>query len=226
MAADYGEVKFFGAGGSPFARRVQIALKLKGIQYQHFEEDIFNKSELLLKYNPVHKKVPVLVHNEKPLAESLVILEYIDETWKNYPLLPQDPYQRASARFWSKFIDDKCLPALWKAAWTVDEKEREKGVVESYEALQYLENELNDKKFFGGETIGLVDLAANYIAFWLPLLQEVVGLNLLSNEKFPKLYAWSQEFVNHPVVKENLPPKDRLSGFFRARYASITANSK
>ena len=111
MAEGYGEVQLFGMGGSPFARRVQIALKLKGVQYTYFEEDLRNKSDLLLKYNPVHKKVPVLVHNGRPLVESLVILEYIDETWKDYPILPQQPYDKALARFWSKFIDDKV--SLW-----------------------------------------------------------------------------------------------------------------
>ncbi|KAI4354589.1 hypothetical protein L6164_003439 [Bauhinia variegata] len=113
-----------------------------------------NKSELLLKYNPVHKKVPVLVHNDKPLAESLVILEYIDETWKSgYPILPAQPYHRALARFWSSFIDEKFLtdvPGVWKAAWSLEDQEREKGIEESHEALQILENELNKKKFFGG----------------------------------------------------------------------------
>ncbi|XP_061376365.1 probable glutathione S-transferase [Gastrolobium bilobum] len=225
MAKDSGEVQLFGLGGSPFVRRVQIALKLKGIQYTYFEEDIRNKSDLLLKYNPVHKKVPVLVHNGKPLAESLVILEYIDETWENYPILPQQPYEKALARFWSRFIDDKCLPAISKAAWTMDKVEREKGIEESIEALQFLENELKHK-FFGGETIGLVDIAGAYLAFWLPVIEEAVGLKLLSSDKFPKLHKWSQEFTNNPVVKENLPPRDKLLGFFKARYAASITTSK
>ena len=107
MALSQEEVTLLGVTASPFVCRVKIALKLKGIEYKYVEENLGNKSEELLKYNPVHKKVPVFVHNDKPLAESLVIVEYIDETWNNNPILPSDPYQRALARFWSKFIDDK-----------------------------------------------------------------------------------------------------------------------
>lgn len=115
------------------------------------------------------------------------------------------------------------LPAIQEAAWTVEEKKREKAIDEANEGLAYLEKELKGK-FFGGDTIGIVDIAAAYIAFWLPLVEEAVGLKLLSPHKFPKLYQWSHEFCSHPVVKENLPPPSRLMGFFKARYASITAS--
>ncbi|XP_061370752.1 probable glutathione S-transferase [Gastrolobium bilobum] len=223
MATYQEEVKLLGIVGSPFVCRVQIALNLKGIEYKYLEEKFDNKSDVLLKYNPVYKKVPVLVHNEKPISESLVILEYIDETWKDNPILPAEPYQRALTRFWSKFIDDKCLAAAFKAAFTLDEKEREKGVEESSEALQFLEDELKDK-FFAGEKFGLVDITAVFIAFWIPVVQEVSGLQLFTNEKFPKLYRWSQEFINDPVVKESLPPRELLFAFFKARYESLVAS--
>ncbi|KAI9198698.1 hypothetical protein LWI28_020787 [Acer negundo] len=86
---------------SPFAMRVRIALAEKGIKYESKEEDLFDKSPLFLEMNPVHKKVPVLIHNGKPICESLIIVEYIDEVWhdKSTPLLPSDPYQRSQARF-------------------------------------------------------------------------------------------------------------------------------
>lgn len=103
-------MKLFRTWSSPFALRIVWALKIKGISdYETIFEDLPHKSPSLVKYNPVHKKVPVLVHNGNPIAESLVILEYIDETWKlaEAPLLPQDPYERAMARFWAKFGDDK-----------------------------------------------------------------------------------------------------------------------
>lgn len=94
---------------SPFVSRVEIALKLKGVEYKYELEKGGNLSDTLKKYNPIYKKVPVLVHNDKPISESLVILEYIDETWKQNPILPSDPYKRALARFWTKFIDDKVI---------------------------------------------------------------------------------------------------------------------
>ncbi|KAK6943583.1 Glutathione S-transferase, C-terminal [Dillenia turbinata] len=219
------EVKLIGAWGSPYIRRVETALKLKGIKYEYIEEDLSNKSPLLLQYNPVHKRVPVLVHNGKPIAESLVIIEYIDETWDGYAILPQDPYERAMARLWASFIDDKCMDATWKACWSRGEDEK-KAKEEAWELLEKLENELKGKKFFGGERIGLVDIAANFKGYWLGVTQEALGVELVTEEKFPSLCKWMDDFMNCSEVKEFLPPKDRLLDFLRPGIEAMSAASK
>ncbi|KAK4480986.1 hypothetical protein RD792_011854 [Penstemon davidsonii] len=209
------EVKLFGSSYSPFSRRVEMALKLKGVEYEFIEEDLSNKSPLLLKYNPIHKKIPVLLHNGKPIAESSVIIEYIDETWEGPSILPKDPYERAMARFWVKFIDEKCSAAMWKAFASPGE-EGEKAKEEAAQLLKFLEEEIKGKKFFGGENIGLVDISANFIGYWFGILQEIAGLEILTKEKYPNLCKWIDGYINDNFVKDNLPAKDKMTEAFKA----------
>ncbi|KAL6183105.1 hypothetical protein ACLB2K_044516 [Fragaria x ananassa] len=121
---------------------------LKGIPYEYIEEDLSNKSQLLLDYNPVHKKVPVLVHNGKPISESHIILEYIDETWKTAPkLLPEDPYQRAKVRFWASFIQQQLFESVLKVVTSYGEAQ-EKAAAEVIEKQGVFEEGM--KEYFAG----------------------------------------------------------------------------
>ncbi|KAE8649557.1 hypothetical protein Csa_018119 [Cucumis sativus] len=214
------QVQVLGFWGSPFSRRVELALKLKGVEYQYFEEDLFhNKSDLLLKYNPIHKKVPVLLHHGQPIAESLVILEYIDDIWKeNYPILPQHPHQRALARFWAKFIDDKVVGAVVKAAGSRGE-DREKAIEEAREALEALEKEIEkNNELFGGNDIGFVDIVGTVIAGWIPAFEECFGFQLLTADNFPNLIKWSDQLVNHSIFNQILPPKYEIVACMKANW--------
>ncbi|KAL5747964.1 hypothetical protein ACOSQ2_025261 [Xanthoceras sorbifolium] len=210
------EVKLYGMWASPYSRRVELALKLKGIPYEYIEEDLFNKSPSLLKYNPVHKKIPVLVHNGKPIAESLVILEYIDETWKNNPILPRDSHERAMARFWARFIDEKILPSVRKAN-NCEGKEREVVMEEVCEQMKILEKELNGKDFFGGDSIRFVDIVGNVLALWFQVAQELHGIEVCTPENFPGLFKWTGKLQEIELVNEFTFPREKGLAYIRAR---------
>ncbi|KAE8684718.1 putative glutathione S-transferase [Hibiscus syriacus] len=210
------DLKVLGTRQSMFTVRVLWALKLKGVEYEFIEEDLVHKSSLLLALNPVHKKVPVLVHGGKPIVESKIILEYIDETWKQRPLLPEDPPQRAYARFWAAFIDDKLMEAARKAFATTAEAQAI-AVESTTEALNLLEGELQGKKYFsGGEEIGYLDIVAGWIAYWLQFIEEVGGFKAMDSTKFPRLDAWIKNFLQITSVAQNLPPPHELRSIFCA----------
>nr|KYP75471.1 putative glutathione S-transferase [Cajanus cajan] len=206
------EVKLVGFWSSPFVHRVIWALKFKGIRYEYIEEDRYNKSELLLQSNPLHKKVPVLIHGGKAIAESLVILEYIEETWPQNPLLPKDNHQRALARFWIKFGEDSVFHLLSSTNQNfLYEEERASARKKAQETIMVMEEQgLGEKKFFGGNNISMVDIAYGCLSHWLEGLEEIVGMKLIEENKFPRLHAWTQNFKQVPIIKENLPDYGKL----------------
>ncbi|KAK7243051.1 hypothetical protein RIF29_37835 [Crotalaria pallida] len=210
-----GEVKLYGAWASPFSRRVLWTLKLKGIPFEYIEEDIHNKSPQLLKYNPVHKKVPVLVHAGKPICESMIIVEYIDEIWPQNSLLPADPFQKAQARFWVKYIEDKS--SAFGALFRSNGEKLQKAIEDSLELLKVVEDQClsDEKKFHGGDNINIVDIAFGALIHWLEIMEEVIEVKLLEDDKFPRLRSWITNFREVTAISENLPDSEKLLPTFK-----------
>ena len=87
---------------SSAAYRVRIALNLKGLGFKtipvHLLKDGGEQlSEAYRSINP-QAMVPVLLHDDRVLTQSMAICEYLDECFETYPLLPADTLERARVR--------------------------------------------------------------------------------------------------------------------------------
>ncbi|KAE9613444.1 hypothetical protein Lal_00016104 [Lupinus albus] len=208
------DLKLVGSWYSPFVVRVHIALNIKSLDYENIEETLYPKSDLLLHSNPVHKKIPVLLHANQPICESDIIIQYIDEIWTHAPsILPQNAYDRANTRFWVSYIDNKLFPSMKKILFAEDEAKKTH-FIEVEEMLEMMENvlkkESNGKDYFGGDNIGFIDIAFGSLWSWFSVIEELNGRKVLVEPKFPALVKWAETFANHPAVKGFLPETHKL----------------
>ncbi|CAN6324762.1 unnamed protein product [Urochloa humidicola] len=229
MAGGGHDLKLLGSWVSPFALRVKLALGFKGLSYEDIEEDLHNKSELLLSSNPVHQKVPVLIHNGKPICESRIIVQYIDEAFigTGPSLLPADPYERAIARFWAAYVDDKLLASWLQSFSGKTEEEKAEGLKQTLAAAEHLEAAFKEiskgKPFFGGDSVGYLDVALGALVAWVHAGEKLYGFRLFDATRSPVLNAWVERFGALDAAKAVLPDANRLADYAKMRLAEADA---
>jgi len=229
MAGGGAQVKLLGTFGGPLVLRVQLEPGLKGLDFEDVEEDLANKSELLLASNPAKKQVPVLIHNGKPVCDSQVIVQYIDEVFRGTgpSLLPADPCERAAARFWAAFIDDKLLASWMQAARGKTDEEKTEGLKQTFVAVETMEAAFKTcskgKPFFGGDSVGYLDVTLGGLVGWVHAGAALYGMRLFDGAKSPLLAAWVERFGALDAVKAVLPDVDRLVERAKMKQAQAAA---
>ncbi len=91
-------MRLHGASGSPFVRKVQVALALKGLPYEQIQQLPFTRDAQYRKINPLGK-IPTLQDGDLTICDSTVICEYLEEAYPQAPLYPANPADRARARW-------------------------------------------------------------------------------------------------------------------------------
>ncbi|MBV8305835.1 MAG: maleylacetoacetate isomerase [Gammaproteobacteria bacterium] len=95
-------MKLYGYFRSSATYRVRIALGLKGISWETVVVDLRApaRGQHTAEFRAVnpHGLIPVLIDGEHTVTQSLAILEYLEETHPQPPLLPRAPAERATVR--------------------------------------------------------------------------------------------------------------------------------
>jgi len=102
---------------SSASQRVRIGLGLKGLAYEYVAVNILTRDQ----HAEAHRarsplaQVPALEITEqsgerRTIAQSLPILEYLEERWPDPPLLPRDPYLRARTRMLAEIVNSGIQP--------------------------------------------------------------------------------------------------------------------
>ena len=89
-------IKIYGVHGSPFVRKVFVALDFKGIPYEIVPTMPFSGDQEYRKINPLGK-VPTLVDDDLTLGDSKVICRYLEKAYPEPALYPQDTKELAMA---------------------------------------------------------------------------------------------------------------------------------
>ncbi len=90
------------------AQKVRLALAEKQIPHEKRRIDLVKGEQLSPEFLRINPKglVPTIVHDGKPVAESTIILEFLEDAFPERPLRPADPHARARMRAWARVPDE------------------------------------------------------------------------------------------------------------------------
>ncbi len=172
----------------PFVQRVTALLEAKGLEYQVAYISLSDKPQWFLDMSP-NGQVPVMVtEGGVVLFESEAIIEYIEEAYA--PLeadvtLEQKALNRAWSYLAAKNYLVQCGSMRSRDAETLEEKSNKLGV-----AFDKIEKVLGDGPFFGGEKIGVVDIAWLVLLHRAQIIKDHTGYDFLEGR--PKVQAWQR----------------------------------
>uniref|UniRef100_A0A453GMR0 GST C-terminal domain-containing protein n=1 Tax=Aegilops tauschii subsp. strangulata TaxID=200361 RepID=A0A453GMR0_AEGTS len=107
-----------------------------------------------------------------------------------------------------------CMKSLWAALWMEPSEAQRRSLVEAKGSLALLEEHLGERSFFGGDSIGLVDIAASVLAHWLGVMEKISEVTVVTDEEFPALCHWARRYVSDEDVKTCLPERGELVAMF------------
>ena len=156
--------------GSPYAQKVKIALREKGVAFDVELPRSLGTGQVDEPFGMANPRaeVPVLVDGDTSIFDSTIIMEYIEERWPNPPLLPRSPQARAAARMTEDVCDTQYEAVNWgfaevqsfgRATGALADTLRAAVAQQTVVIQDWLTVRLSGAAWFGGEAFGWADAA-------------------------------------------------------------------
>lgn len=156
---------------SSYAQKVKILLREKRLPFSVELPASFGAGPQADRFWAASPRgeVPALLDGEVALFDSTVICEYLEDRYPEPPMLPPDPAGRARARLVEEVCDTQYEAINWgwgeilwfgRATGELARSMRETATRQTRTMQRWLEAQLGDAPWFGGERFGWADAAA------------------------------------------------------------------
>ena len=211
------DILLHGAAGSPFVRKVQIVLSEKGLAYDHVQTIPVTDpppglpfpgiTPELRPHNPLGK-IPFARSGDHWLADSSVIVAYLDRLYPEPPIYPSDPWDYARALWFEEFIDGGAYPKLFGTIFVervlapmlfnraTDQAIVDKAIAEDLPTIYgYLDTEIGSCRLLVGERFTIAD--ATVASFFLGMQQADAAPD---PKRWPNLARYIKEQCVRPTI--------------------------
>ena len=192
---------------SPFARKVRMVLRFKGLRYRSVDALALPEHDRLVDVNP-RAEVPVLVDGGVTVTDSADIVSYLEDRFPDPAVLPLGPEPRAKARRWQR-LSDTLLDAIIHdiSIWTWPTHHRSdqppEGLLEAgRQELRQIMVDLEGSIHVSGFVCDQLSIA-DFSLF--PHVSSLKPLEVLLEEAaHPKLLRWNRTMRMQLAVQEDL----------------------
>ena len=184
----------------PYVQRALIILNEKNIS---FDVEYINLMEPPVWFHDISPlgKVPVLLVDNKPLFESMVICDYLDEITED-SLYPSNIFEKAQNRSWIEFGND-ILSTTFDFLRTDDQKKFNLCIETLTDRFEILEEEFTNGDYFNGADFSIIDAVYTPIFRYHKRIEEYKDYGIFDDA--PNVKAWGERLLERPSVINSIP---------------------
>ncbi|MDY6918752.1 MAG: glutathione S-transferase family protein [Pseudomonadota bacterium] len=208
-------ITLYGASLSPFVRKVCVALAEKDLPFEQVQIDPSRLPDDYYDLNPLGR-IPALKDDAKALADSAVIVAYLDRQYPQQPLNYADPYLQAKVQWFEKYADYELAPLTTfgvfrqRVLMPLRKQPQDEAVVQTSleqlpSLLDYLEASLQDNEFMVGDRLTVADIAiaSQFVNFGH-------GREKIDHQRWPQLTAYVERLHQRPSFAQLIAAETAL----------------